>query len=572
MLVTRGYEDPVLMPSMGVYDTSLAKAYISGVREQYERGQQEAKDFLTKYQDFVTPISKDQDYWYKNTIGGAKDMIKQMQDAGIDPFRSPEARAAISNYIYSRPYDNLSKVKQSAETAKSFQKVKAELQSRGLWNPEYENYMLQGNTLDNWSTVDNNAIWQYMSPGEYKDLHSFTDEWFKHLKPTYKGRKGGFMWYGIDDNDLNKVIAGKIPDIINDGGLGQFYYQQALRDTGGDEDQARQLLKQRIASRNRDYTVMTPEVDQYALESIRHQHAMDQITQRSSSRSSSGNQNKEKLEVSQFGNLYQQGIAGIFGKSAGAMFSDPNQINYMKKNIYAQQQKNMKAFYNNETGQYDIAKFLAKQTVQGDPTMLKRGWERQLNNFVQGGPYNINEAASYYLNADDLKHIESKYSLFTQLAGQGKGWNVKESEKLRDKIKKFDNPVIENTAEYQTVLTKSGRVKVYNKARVYNTTRTGANKDSRQVIGDPIIVYLYAGIESEANGSRGQYLSNDGTNYDRTQPFEISRRSREKYDAANMKASLKFGNKPGDTTSDMYNVIPNEEYDIPFILGQYDNM
>ena len=45
------------------------------------------------------------------TVGGARRMIDQMLANGIDPYKSPEARAAISRYIASVPTGTLNAMK-----------------------------------------------------------------------------------------------------------------------------------------------------------------------------------------------------------------------------------------------------------------------------------------------------------------------------------------------------------------------------------------------------------------------------------------------------------------------------
>ena len=54
-----GYETPVEVPSMGIYNTDLMKMYIAGVKDQYEKGQEEMKDFMKLYGDFYSPIAGD---------------------------------------------------------------------------------------------------------------------------------------------------------------------------------------------------------------------------------------------------------------------------------------------------------------------------------------------------------------------------------------------------------------------------------------------------------------------------------------------------------------------------------
>ena len=59
------------------------------------------------------------------TVGGARDMINQMLANGIDPYKSPEARAAISRYINSVPTGMLNAMKQNAENRKKYDEAVA---------------------------------------------------------------------------------------------------------------------------------------------------------------------------------------------------------------------------------------------------------------------------------------------------------------------------------------------------------------------------------------------------------------------------------------------------------------
>ena len=70
-----GLETPIEMPSMGIYNTDLMKMYIAGVKDQYEKGQEEMKDFMKAYGDFYSDIPGATEAYNNMTIGGARDMI-----------------------------------------------------------------------------------------------------------------------------------------------------------------------------------------------------------------------------------------------------------------------------------------------------------------------------------------------------------------------------------------------------------------------------------------------------------------------------------------------------------------
>ena len=85
----------------------------------------------------------------------------------------------------------------------------------------------------------------------------------KYDEELTKQKNDGYDYYTVSENDLRDVINGKIPDIINDGGLGSWYYYQALQKAGGDPTKAMELFKDDIVSRNTDYLRIEPKVNEY---------------------------------------------------------------------------------------------------------------------------------------------------------------------------------------------------------------------------------------------------------------------------------------------------------------------
>lgn len=265
-----GYETPVEAPQMRIYNTDLMKMYIAGVKEQYDQSREDYKDFMKSYGDFYSPIANDTERYNDATINAVSNFVSQM---GPDLFRTPEGQAAITRLINSVPVGKLNQIKQSAEIAKEYVKNRGELMAKGLWNPEYEKWRLGGRSLEDWDT-SNDGMWTNYSPAAFQDLHSFTDDWFKHLEPQldeeYTAAKNdGFDYYRTSEKDLRGVISGRLDDVIKDGGLGQFYYYQALQAAGGDADLARELLTQDIVARNSDYYREKKEADPYKLDRAR---------------------------------------------------------------------------------------------------------------------------------------------------------------------------------------------------------------------------------------------------------------------------------------------------------------
>ena len=232
------YDQWAQMPVKDLYDSQVMAMSIAAAKDMYEKGQKRLEDFNTKYGDFMSPIQKDMEWYDKNVTGKVRDTINNLYANGIDPLRSAEGRAAVAQLIYSMPTGDIAKVKQSAEDAKQYLKAKATLQSKGLWNPEYENMILGGKSLENWGTVED-GIWNRTSPAEYMDLNQYTSHIFDNVKDSYIGTdKNHYDWYGVTESDLHKSLT---PDTLGgllNSDLGKFHYNNAKND----------LLRQGIAN------------------------------------------------------------------------------------------------------------------------------------------------------------------------------------------------------------------------------------------------------------------------------------------------------------------------------------
>ena len=119
-------------------------------------------------------------YWYNNTINPVNKMMNEAAERGIDLTRSTEGRALLARTLNNLPYWELAKVRQSAKDADQYLKNRAELESKGLWSPEYENWILKQEGLpsfENWDSTKN-GVWNRISPAAYQDLNSATKHWY----------------------------------------------------------------------------------------------------------------------------------------------------------------------------------------------------------------------------------------------------------------------------------------------------------------------------------------------------------------------------------------------------------
>ena len=174
-------------PVKDLYDKAIMQMAISTAKDMYEKGQKQLEDFETKYGSFYSPIQKDMDWYNRNVTGRLQDAVNNLYIQGIDPLRSAEGRAAISQLIHSMPLGEIAQLRQSAETAKEY------LKSFGDdTNPELEKFL--GRDLSAWSTLGDdaagikaNGIWGVSKASKYQDLNQYTSHIFDNIKDSFIG-------------------------------------------------------------------------------------------------------------------------------------------------------------------------------------------------------------------------------------------------------------------------------------------------------------------------------------------------------------------------------------------------
>lgn len=222
-----GYETPVEMPSMGIYNTDLMKMYIAGVKDQYEKGQEEMKDFMKTYGDFYSDIPGATEAYNNMTIGGARNMINQMLANGIDPYKSPEARAAISRYIASVPTGRLNEMKRSAENAALYKKALAEAQNDPNFDADYNRAMIGGD-LETWDpTKPWTATAPYIAPSAEKLFKPYMEK-FKQseILPEDEQDRPGYTKVGTTKESKQGALRAALENYENTP-YGQYKRQQA---------------------------------------------------------------------------------------------------------------------------------------------------------------------------------------------------------------------------------------------------------------------------------------------------------------------------------------------------------
>lgn len=324
-----GYEQPVDMPVPELYDTGIMQMYLQAVKDQYDKGEKRMEDFISKYGDFTSPFQKDVEAYQNLGMGRINDIYDQLVAQGIDPLRSREGQAVMARAIREAPKDKLNQLRQSAKVGEEYLKAKAELQSKGLFSQQMEDYFLK-HPFEDWNTTEY-GMFDRTSPLQYKDIHSITDDWFKHIDKKYndtltKKKNDGYDYYTVDENDIKGIIKSNINDFLSSD-YGKFYYDQAVKkakilnpnaDESKIKSEAMNILNEDIVNRNSDYLKNDRKANEYALLDYKdkldranqarewaHQERMEALK---NSKKFDGNQNYHQ-------NLLQLGLYNLSGKT-----------------------------------------------------------------------------------------------------------------------------------------------------------------------------------------------------------------------------------------------------------------
>lgn len=213
-----GYEEPVLFPSMNLYDTGMMQMYINAAREQYNQNREDMKEFIKQYGDFVSPISADMQWVDEQTRGRINDAMNYLQQNGIDPLRSAEGRAVIQRVINTTNVAGINARRQSAENRKLWDKAAAALKVEGKYNEDFANWAFNQKykvNPDQWNTSVN-GIFQETSPEAYQDLNSATKAWYDQMQPGYLGTTlDGYDYIGNTPDDVRAIAKQNLPDLTS---------------------------------------------------------------------------------------------------------------------------------------------------------------------------------------------------------------------------------------------------------------------------------------------------------------------------------------------------------------------
>ena len=250
-----GADKIVQMPIMQLYDTGLMQQAINNARYMYEKAEKRMDDFYEKYDNFYTPIQKDQDWYNENVIGKFRKGIEDLYARGEDPLRTASGRAKLAALARSVDVGTVNKLRTSADNAREFLKERSKLEAAGLYNPLLAKY--DGPDINSYSTIESGA-WDKMSPTKIVDMATFGNHYFEGMKPNVHAASKNGVSYSIEaitEDDLKGIANAHFNELVStaQGQLIYKYYQDLARQAGSNDvaGDAREMFNRAVVDGQR---------------------------------------------------------------------------------------------------------------------------------------------------------------------------------------------------------------------------------------------------------------------------------------------------------------------------------
>lgn len=283
-----GADRIVQMPVMQLYDTGLMQQAINNARYMYDKAEKRMDDFYKEYDNFVTPIQKDQDWYNENVIGRFRRGIDELYANGEDPLRTATGRAKLAQLARSIDVGTVNKLRSSRDAANKYIEARGALEAAGRYNKDLEERFL-GYDLSGWDTMSN-GVWSRTAPTEMKTLKDLTEGWYNSrtardltkadLQAAGIPYDPRYQYSGYLDSDILNVARGNTPG-WNDSVYSQYYRDLAKRQLNAmgvdnpTQQQVESVLQRNIADANQEWLINpTKRVDEFALEARRHANAV----------------------------------------------------------------------------------------------------------------------------------------------------------------------------------------------------------------------------------------------------------------------------------------------------------
>ena len=176
--------------------------------EERKAAEKQLSDYIKSANEFQSLIAKDVDNYHK--IAMNDNIQNKIQEAVANPsvMKNAAWRSGLASALNSVDYASLSKLKQSADQAALYDKIYKQLAAQGKmppgWEPDY---------FSNYDTLASGQIFNE-TPMPYQTINDIIHPYVNDLKDSFLGTKGGYDWYGVDENAVYNQVNSNMSEIL----------------------------------------------------------------------------------------------------------------------------------------------------------------------------------------------------------------------------------------------------------------------------------------------------------------------------------------------------------------------
>lgn len=234
-----GLEQPVEAPKVAIWDMQPMMQYISLLKDRYDKAQEKMDKFAEKYGALSSQLPID-NAKLKGMVGGLYQKISDMENNGIDPYRSAEGIGTINRLIREANSAEFANMQASAKRYEEFEKSKAKAIQNGTYNEALERGLFNGKLAREWNTAKD-GIFPVVAMPEMKSLTELTDNVYKQFAPQELLKRGDqdpdlkkkfgnesrfYNILGVSDANKAKALAAA-KQAVDNTMYGKIYRQQA---------------------------------------------------------------------------------------------------------------------------------------------------------------------------------------------------------------------------------------------------------------------------------------------------------------------------------------------------------
>ena len=284
--MTYAYDDYVQMPTKDLYDTAVMKMAIEAAKDMYDKGQAQMENFYKTYGDFMSPFARDMQK-YGEAMKYVRDTINDAYARGIDLFKSPEGRSIIAQLSHSVDPTWYNTAKANAKLGYKYLDAIQEAAAKGQYSQEMQDWYLNRSGLGRFEdfSSDSGKMWN-AAPIQYKSMEDIISPLVDKLDPTFDAEMTARLNDGFDYNTVSRdrimqTINDNLNDLVLADPAGGFYYDQALKQAGGDKDAAMGILKNWFANRANKFVKVERKENPYKMYDYKSRKDLEEYRQKS---------------------------------------------------------------------------------------------------------------------------------------------------------------------------------------------------------------------------------------------------------------------------------------------------